>query len=127
MVLCTGKVSIDLLASDQRAKAEDVAIVRVELLYPFPAEELGRVYANYPNLREIVWVQEEPKNMGAWRYMLPRLTELRPVGVSLDVIARPERSTPATGFMERFQQEQEQIIARALRSPILEYGGTHGH
>jgi 2-oxoglutarate dehydrogenase E1 component len=127
VVLCTGKVSIDLLASDQRAKAEDVAIVRVELLYPFPAEELGRVYANYPNLREIVWVQEEPKNMGAWRYMLPRLTELRPEGVSLDVIARPERSTPATGFMERFQQEQEQIIARALRSPILEYGGTHGH
>jgi 2-oxoglutarate dehydrogenase E1 component len=127
VVLCTGKVSIDLLASDHRAKAEDVAIVRVELLYPFPTAEITQVFANYPGLKEVVWVQEEPKNMGAWRYMLPRLTEMLPEGVSLDVIARPERSTPATGFMERFQREQEQIIARALRSPILEYGGTHGH
>jgi 2-oxoglutarate dehydrogenase E1 component len=127
VVLSTGKVSIDLLSSENRAKAEDVAIVRVELLYPFPAEELTSILANYPGLKEVVWVQEEPKNMGAWRYMLPRLTEIVPEGVVLDVIARPERSTPATGFMERFQHEQEQIIAGALRSPILEYGGTHGH
>ena len=127
VVLCTGKVSIDLLSSDNRANAEDVAIVRVELLYPFPAEELTRIFASYPGIKEVVWLQEEPQNMGAWRYVLPRLTEILPEGVSLDVIARPARSTPATGFMERFQQEQEQIIARALRSPILEYGGTHGH
>ncbi len=127
VVLCTGKVSIDLLASDKRATAEDVGIVRVELLYPFPGEELQRVFANYPNLREVLWVQEEPRNMGAWRYMLPKLTGILPENATLDVIARPERSTPATGFMERFQQEQEQIIARALRSPILEYGGIHGH
>jgi 2-oxoglutarate dehydrogenase E1 component len=127
VVLCTGKVSIDLLASEQRTGADDVAIVRIELLYPLPEEELRKVFANYLSLREIVWVQEEPENMGAWKYLLANLSEVIPEGVSLNVIARPETATPATGFMERFQQEQEQIIARALRSPILEYGGTHGH
>ncbi|MBN9387203.1 MAG: 2-oxoglutarate dehydrogenase E1 component [Chloroflexi bacterium] len=127
VVLCTGKVSIDLLASEQRTAAEDVAIVRVELLYPLPEEELRQVFANYLSLREIVWVQEEPENMGAWKYLLANLTEIIPEGVTLSLVARPETATPATGFMERFQQEQEQIIARALRSPILEYGGTHGH
>lgn len=127
VVLCTGKVSIDLLSSDLRATAEDVAIVRVELLYPFPVEEIKRVLAGYPGLKEVVWVQEEPRNMGAWRSFLPRLQEILPQNVGLDVISRPERAAPAPGFMEKFQQEQEQIIARALRSPILEYGGTHGH
>jgi 2-oxoglutarate dehydrogenase E1 component len=125
VVLCTGKVSIDLLSHSSRAQSEEVAVVRVEMLYPFPGQELTKVFANYPNLREVVWVQEEPRNMGAWRYMSPRLAEIAK-GLELKVIARPERSSPATGFLERYQAEQEQIIAGALRSPVKELGGTHG-
>ncbi len=125
VVLCTGKVGIDLLSSGNRAQAEDVAVVRVELLYPFPANELTKVLSNYPNLQEVVWVQEEPRNMGAWRYMSPRLSELVKGNLELKVIARPEKSSPATGFMERFQLEQEQIIESALRSGVRELGGTN--
>ena len=79
LVLCSGKVYIDL-ACDRRASAKDpeaerVGGARVEELYPFPAEELQAVMAGYPNLRELVWLQEEPQNMGAWSFMAPRLRD----------------------------------------------------
>src|SRR5207248_6302722 len=76
VILCTGKIAIDLLAHVSRAPAEDVAIVRVEMLYPFPMEVLKVVLAGYPNKQEIVWVQEEPQNMGAWSYVAPLLSTL---------------------------------------------------
>ncbi|MFL5702991.1 MAG: 2-oxoglutarate dehydrogenase E1 component, partial [Ktedonobacteraceae bacterium] len=76
LVLCSGKIAIDLLSNEKRAQAEDVAIVRVEMLYPFPAAELRKVLANYPNLHQISWVQEEPRNMGAWTYVSPQLATL---------------------------------------------------
>ena len=71
VVLCSGKVSIDLLAHENRANNEDIAIVRVEMLYPFPAEEIKSVLASYPRAHDVVWVQEEPRNMGAWNYICP--------------------------------------------------------
>ena len=125
VLLCSGKMAIDLLSSPARDKSEDTAVVRLELLYPFPANELQRVFANYPNMREVVWVQEEPKNMGAWKYILQRLPAFLNQNIELNVIARPEQSSPATGFTERFQREQEEIIEGALRAPVKEYGGTH--
>ena len=73
IVLCSGKVAIDLDASPEREKASQVAIVRVEQLAPFQRTALRQVFANYPNAKEIVWLQEEPKNMGAWTFMDPRL------------------------------------------------------
>src|SRR6266567_4011640 len=118
LVLCTGKVAIDLLSHGSRARAEDVAIVRVELLYPFPADELKKVLANYPHVRQIAWVQEEPRNMGAWSYISPHLASLVDSSIEVDVISRPERSSPATGLPDLYQAEQEQIIAEALRSPV---------
>ncbi len=125
IVLCTGKLAIDLFTHELRAQAQDVAIVRVEMLYPFPAEALKKLLANYPEAREVVWVQEEPLNMGAWSYMSSQLSSLL-LGIELHVIARPARSSPATGFSDLFQFEQEQILEGALRSTVKQYGGTHG-
>jgi len=118
VVLCTGKIAIDLLSHASRAQANDVAIVRVEMLYPFPAEALKETLANYAGAREVVWVQEEPLNMGAWGYMAPQLADLTGTRFELNVIARPARSSPATGFSDLFQFEQERIIEDALRSPV---------
>jgi 2-oxoglutarate dehydrogenase E1 component len=125
VVLCTGKVAIDLLAHESRAHNEDIAIVRVELLYPFPAEALKAVLASYPRAREVVWVQEEPRNMGAWSYMFPRLTEIVENEATINVIARPERSSPAAGFWDLYMAEQERIIAEASTLPLKQPGGNH--
>ncbi|GAC1382935.1 MAG: 2-oxoglutarate dehydrogenase E1 component [Ktedonobacteraceae bacterium] len=125
LVLCTGKVSIDLLAHEKRAEAEDLAIVRLEMLYPFPGNELQKVFAHYPNLQEITWVQEEPKNMGAWNYLFPRLIALVSSNIEVHVVARPDRASPASGFMDLFMAEQEQIMLEAMRSSIKEHGGKH--
>lgn len=127
IVLCTGKIAVELLSHEKRAQAEDVAIVRMEMLYPFPTDELTKVLANYPNAREVVWVQEEPRNMGAWTYIYPRLAALIGSNVQLDVIARPEGSSPATGFWDLYSAEQEQIIEGALRTSIKQIGGKHAH
>ncbi|HLX56903.1 MAG TPA: 2-oxoglutarate dehydrogenase E1 component [Ktedonobacteraceae bacterium] len=116
VALCTGKVAIDLLSNAGRAQAEDVAVARVELLYPFPENELQQALAQYPNAHEVVWVQEEPENMGAWGYMAPRLAALLGSKMKLRHISRPARSSPATGFSDLFQLEQEQIIEQTLHT-----------
>ncbi len=121
VVLCTGKIAIDLFAHELRAQAQDVAIVRVELLYPFPAEALMKALANYPEAREAVWVQEEPINMGAWSYMSSQLPSILGSGIELSAIARPARSSPATGFSDLFQFEQERIIEGALRTSVKQH------
>jgi 2-oxoglutarate dehydrogenase E1 component len=118
VVLCTGKIAIDLLSHASRAQAVDVAIVRIEMLHPFPAEALKKTLANYPDAREVVWVQEEPLNMGAWSYMSPQLSALLGSRFELNVIARPARSSPATGFSDLFQFEQERIIEGALSASV---------
>src|SRR6266516_4900946 len=125
IVLCTGKIAIDLLAHELRAQTNDVAIVLVEMLYPFPAEALKKALGNYPKAREVVWVQEEPLNMGAWNYMSPQLSSLLDPGIELNVIARPARSSPATGFSDLFQVEQERIIEGALRTSVKQFGGNY--
>jgi len=126
IVLCTGKIAIDMLAHKLRAQEQDVAIVRVEMLYPFPAEALKKVLANYPEAHEVLWVQEEPLNMGAWSYMYSQLTTLPGPDIELNVISRPARPSPATGFSDLFQFEQEQIIEGALRTTVKQFGGKHG-
>ena len=98
-----------------------MAVARVERLAPFPDEEITRVLARYPNLTEIVWAQEEPRNMGAWTYIEPRLRELlqgqrdrieRPL--PLRYAGRPERASPAEGSLDRHGAEQARIIQAAL-------------
>lgn len=118
VAFCTGKIAIDLLSNTNRAQAEDVAIVRVEMLYPFPENQLRQALASYPHAREVVWVQEEPENMGAWQYMAPRLSALLGSKIDLRHVSRPARSSPATGFSDLFQLEQEQIIEQTLHTPV---------
>ncbi len=114
LILCTGKVYFDLDASERREKAENVAIVRVELLYPFAEEQLTELIATYPNLKEITWVQEEPRNMGCWKVMSRRLPHLLPEGVELGYIGRPTRASPGEGYSGAHAREQERIVLTAL-------------
>ncbi len=114
LVLCTGKVYYDMDASERREKAENVAIARVELLYPFAKQQLTELIASYPNLKEITWVQEEPRNMGCWKVMSRRLPDLLPGGVELGYIGRPIRASPGEGYSVAHAREQERIVLTAL-------------
>jgi 2-oxoglutarate dehydrogenase E1 component len=114
LVLCTGKVYFDIDASERREAAENVAIARVEMLYPFAKEQLKALIATYPNLKEIAWVQEEPRNMGAWKVMSRRMPELLPEGVKLTYIGRQGRASPGEGYSGAHALEQERIVLTAL-------------
>jgi 2-oxoglutarate dehydrogenase E1 component len=114
MVLCSGKVYYDLLAGAAGADRSRLALARVEQLYTFPEEELRKVLSGYPALTEVVWVQEEPRNMGAWNFLEPRLRALLPSGVTLNYAGRPERASPAEGYPAAHMAEQKRIVAEAL-------------
>ena len=111
VVLCTGKVYYDLTAQPAPAR---VAIVRVEQLYPWPQAELEKVMDGYPSAEEVLWVQEEPKNMGYWTFVQPRLrVSVGNAGV-LRYVGRPDRASPAEGFLDVHKAEQARIVSDAL-------------
>jgi 2-oxoglutarate dehydrogenase E1 component len=114
LVLCSGKVYYDLLAAPARAQASHVAIARVELLYPFPAAELTELVRAYPKLGEVFWVQEEPRNYGARKFVLPKLRDLTPAAIAIKDVSRPERASPAEGYPAAHQAEQARIAREAL-------------
>ncbi|WP_449538190.1 2-oxoglutarate dehydrogenase E1 component [Ferdinandcohnia sp. Marseille-Q9671] len=124
LVLCSGKVAIDLAneaATLPAEKAQTLHIARVEQLYPFPKKELQELVSQYPNLTEVVWVQEEPKNMGAWPALHSVLLELLSDNIKLDYIGRPKRSSPATGDPDIHKAEQAWIMNDAL---LTDKGGN---
>ena len=112
LVVCSGKVAVDLLTHGDRAAQTHVAICRVEQVYPFPAAALGEARKRYTSLKEIVWVQEEPKNMGAWSFVESCLREVAG-DLPLSVVARLRSSSPAEGSAARHAQNQERLIAQA--------------
>ena len=114
LLLCTGRIYYDITGHELYAGNEQVAVARVELLYPFPREEIVELIASYPNLTEIIWVQEEPKNMGARRFMFTRNREreLVPEGVKLDYIGREYRASPGEGYPAAHRIEQDRIVTR---------------
>ena len=115
LVFCTGKLYYDLaLARAGQANAERVAIVRVEELYPWPHAELTAVVDRYPAVEEFVWAQEEPKNMGAWTYLAPRLRASVGDAHPLRYVGRPDRASPAEGYESAHKVEQARIVAEAL-------------
>ena len=114
LVLCTGKIYYDIQGHERRSEAEAVAIARMELLYPFPQEQLEELLASYPNLKEVVWAQEEPRNMGALTYIGPRLRPVAPRKVSLSYTARPERASPAEGKSRAHVKQQNRLVLEAL-------------
>jgi 2-oxoglutarate dehydrogenase E1 component len=114
ILLCSGKVYYDLTGSEHFEGASDLAVIRVERLYPFPTEELQVVLDRYPKIESFAWVQEEPRNMGARKFVLPRIRHLVPYKIPLGDISRPERSRPAEGYPAAHQVEQARIVREAL-------------
>ena len=114
LALCTGKLYYDLKGHATRENNEGVAISRVELLYPFPQAQIMEEVRRYPNLREVVWVQEEPRNMGARAHMSPRLLQILPASIEFGYIGRPERASPGEGYPAAHTVEQTRIIRTAL-------------
>jgi 2-oxoglutarate dehydrogenase E1 component len=113
LLLCSGKIYYDIVGSPLRTEKTNVKIGRVELLYPFPAAEIGEYVRRYPNLKEVVWVQEEPRNMGARKFVLPKIRDVLPPSVTLTDVSRPERSSPAEGYPAAHKAEQERIVTAA--------------
>ena len=116
IVLCSGKVYYDLLLSAEREAAADLAIIRVERLYPFPTEDLRPILARYPSIEKLSWVQEEPRNMGARKFVMPKIRHLVPYKIPLGDVSRPERSRPAEGYPATHAAEQARIVHEALTS-----------
>jgi 2-oxoglutarate decarboxylase len=114
MLLCHGKVAYDLLAARDEASAP-AAVVRVEQLYPWPAEQIRAELERYPQLERVTWVQDEPENMGAWHFAQRRLQQLlRGTGLQLRHASRAESASPATGSATIHEQEQHQLVAAAF-------------
>jgi 2-oxoglutarate decarboxylase len=114
LVLCTGKIYYDLAGHPDRQGNNGVAIGRVELLYPFPERQILELIGRYPNLDEILWVQEEPRNMGARAHMSPRLMQIMPQEMHFGYIGRPERASPGEGYPAAHIAEQSRIVRAAL-------------
>ncbi len=117
LVLCSGKVYYDIVGHEARAAATDVAVVRVEQLYPFPVEAMAAIVAGYSSLTEIVWAQEEPQNMGAWRSIRHRLDEAARAGSavgSVTYVGRTWKASPSEGYPTAHQREQDRIVRMAL-------------
>lgn len=120
LILCSGKVAIDLEAAEQRTAAEHVAIARVEQLAPFQNSAIQAVISNYPNLEEVIWLQEEPRNMGAWRFMRGKLIAQLGDAIPVGYIGRPEKASPAEGSTDLHAAAQKAIIDAAFHEGLPE-------
>lgn len=115
LILCSGKVYIDLNNSAYRQEnAKDIAIARLEQIYPIPTEKLQLVMSRYPNLKEVVWLQEEPETMGAWMFMFPFFRKLIDGRFPLHYIGRRRNSSPAEGSSSMHKVNQEAMIKQAF-------------
>lgn len=111
---CSGKVYYDLLTERERKQVTDTALIRIEQLYPFPHKTLSEALQRYPKAQDIAWVQEEPRNMGAWGFMLEYLSPLLADSLSLRYIGREAQASPAVGARKIHQQEQAELVEQAL-------------
>lgn len=114
LILCSGRVYYDLLLEREKRKQGDLAVVRIEQLYPLHKEKLKGIFNKYKGFKECYWVQEEPKNMGAWQFIKPRLEELLPPAVPLRYIGRSPSASPATGSHIMHEHEHDAILKEAL-------------
>ena len=115
MVFCTGKIFYDLNEAKEKSGADDIAIVRLEQLYPFPIKQVNEVLLKYKNAKEYCWVQEEPENMGAWAFIIRMfMKHIETQGIQLKYIGRSEGASPATGFAKSHVQQQQAIINKVF-------------
>ena len=122
LLFCSGKVYYDLLEKRREKKIENIAIARVEQLFPFPQQEVKNIIKTYTNLKEIVWVQEEPKNQGSWYYLQSRGTLIGCVEDKhvVGYAGRFYSASPAAGYLYKHQKQQRQLVADALQIDKLE-------
>jgi 2-oxoglutarate dehydrogenase E1 component len=123
LILCSGKIYYDLVGHESRGEDPSIAVGRVELLYPFPQAEILRLVTSYPRLHEVVWVQEEPRNMGARAFMSPRLLQILPAHLHFGYVGRPERAASGEGYPIAHANEQNRIVSTALdlEHPVSQY------
>jgi len=114
VLVCAGQVYYDIAAGRAEREIKDIAIVRVEQLYPFPTEELMAEVARYPNARELMWVQEEPKNQGAWNQIRHRLENCMLPKQTLLYAGRPSSASPAVGYMSKHTAQLKAFVDAAL-------------
>jgi 2-oxoglutarate decarboxylase len=114
VVLCSGKIYYDLLEARKKAGVDNVAVVRMEQFYPFPLKRLREVLAKYPATKQLIWAQEEPKNMGGWTFVEQRLENLLPACERPIYVGRSASASPATGSYAIHQAEQTRLVAEAL-------------
>ena len=126
VVLCSGKLYYDLAAARKKSGDARVAILRLEQFYPFPERLLRETFASYPNATQLVWAQEEPKNMGGWTFVGPRLEGLLPRGERPHYVGRAASASPATGSYAIHELEQRQLVDHALTSdaPFISNAST---
>lgn len=110
VVFCTGKIYFDLLERKESFSANDIALVRLEQLYPFPSKQIEEVIKGYPNAIQWLWVQEEPKNMGAWNFIRDRFK-----GIPIEVVSRLASGSPSVGLSKIHNQEQQEILGKVFR------------
>jgi 2-oxoglutarate dehydrogenase E1 component len=118
IIACSGKVYYDLAAARRAMGIKDMAIIRIEQLYPFPHHDLAAQIAAYPNATEVVWCQEEPGNQGAWHRLQHYLLRHLRKGMRLDYALRPSSAAPAAGYLAVHQEQQKAVIAAAFRDDL---------
>jgi len=120
VVFCTGKIYYDLLEKKEQFDAKDIALVRVEQLYPWPEKQIQKIITKYPNTKRWIWAQEEPENMGAWRFVKEKLTS-----VDLKPLARLASGSPAVGLNKLHVLGQEEIIGKIFRKCTCELNNKY--
>ncbi len=117
VLLCSGKIYYELAAARAQQRVENVAILRVEQLYPLEADALRSALSRYGDGTEVVWTQEEPRNMGAWTFVDKHLSPVLQGRFELSCISRPESASPAAGSHTRHKLEQESLVNQAIAAP----------
>ncbi len=110
LILTSGKVYYDLLKYRTENKITNTAIIRLEQFYPYPSNKIKNIIKKYPAVKKVKWVQEEPKNMGAWNFLYHRLRSDLPDKCELDYAGRPESASPAVGSYKISMQQQKKLV-----------------
>lgn len=114
VVFCSGKVYYELLQERRKQEIDNIAIVRVEQLYPFPHDEMDAIMSRYQHVKDFVWCQEEPQNQGAWYCSQHHFRDVIPAGSTLQYVGRNASSSPAVGYLAVHNQQQKDLVHQAL-------------
>jgi 2-oxoglutarate dehydrogenase E1 component len=114
VILCSGQIYYDLAAAREERKSQDIAIARLEQIYPFPGDQLRDLIERYPATGDVMWVQEEPRNMGAWRFVQENLQPILEENRQVRYAGRAASASPSAGSLKRHQQEQAELIDEAF-------------